>query len=160
MLTSWWLLALMSELKILAGLLNVLLLVAGNLLFKDHYCIFPTVNILQTMLRCSKSNSQMMKRLFQSRTTEGKRRRKKIKRIWQLTYYLCRYPWGTSTPASPPLSSFWLSLLSVSGGIKSLSHEGLAEIIPVSHRRLDGAEMPHYQCSKGYSKFNGAEVVH
>lgn len=75
MLTSWWLHALMNELKILAGLLNVLLLGAGNLLFKDHYCIFPTVNIIQTMLSCSKSNSQMMKRLFQSRTTEGKRRR-------------------------------------------------------------------------------------
>lgn len=110
MLTSWWLLALMNELKILAGLLNVLL-VAGNLLFRDHYCIFPTVHIFQTMLSCSKSNSQMMKRLFQSRTIEGKRRRRKNrKKNWQLTHYLCRYPWGTSTPTPPSFSSLWLSL--------------------------------------------------
>lgn len=33
----------MNDLKKLAGLFDVLLLVAGNLLFKDHYCIFPTV---------------------------------------------------------------------------------------------------------------------
>lgn len=39
-----------------------------------------------------------------------KEEKEKIKRIWQQTHYLCRYPWGTSTPAAPPLSSFWLSL--------------------------------------------------
>lgn len=102
----------MNELKILAGLLNILLFVAGNLIFKDHYCIFPTVNILQTMLSCSKSNSQMMKRLFQSRTTEWKRRRKNKKNLTanSLSMSLSLRYQHHRIPAPPLLSSFWLSL--------------------------------------------------
>lgn len=54
--------------------------------------------------------------------------------VWQVTHYLCRYPpvAGSFSPFSPRLS------LSVSGWIKSLSHEGLAEIIQVSQGRVEG----------------------
>lgn len=77
--------------------------------------------------------------------------------VWQVTHYLCRYPPGAdSFLSSPPLR---LSL-SVSGWIKSLSHEGLAEIIQVSQGREEGgAAIPQYSGSRGYSKFNGPEVV-
>lgn len=77
--------------------------------------------------------------------------------VWQVTHYLCRYPpvAGSFFPLFPPRLS-----LSVSGWIKSLSHEGLAEIIQVSQGRVEGGvEIPQYSCSKGYSKFNGPEVV-
>lgn len=78
------------------------------------------------------------------------------KAFWQLTHYLCRYPPVASS--SPPLS---LSL--------SLSICQWRDKIPLSWRLSRdypgvpgeggrGAEMPHYRCSKGYSKFNGPEV--
>lgn len=77
--------------------------------------------------------------------------------VWQVTHYLCRYPpvAGSFLSSFPPHLS-----LSVSGWMKSLSHGGLAEIIQVSQGRVEGgAEIPQYSCSKGYSKFNGPEVV-
>lgn len=72
---------------------------------------------------------------------------------------------GNSLSVSLSSSSQLFSLpprlsLSVSRWIKSLSHGGLAEIIQVSQGRVEGgAEIPQYSCSKGYSKFNGPEVV-
>lgn len=106
--------------------------IQGSLLYIPHSQHPPdNVKLLQKQL----SNDEAA---VPVQDHEMKEEKKKIKRIWQLTHYLCRYPWGTSTPASPHPHSFPLSdSLSVSGGIKSLSHEGLVQIIPVSHRRLD-----------------------
>lgn len=145
----------MNDLKILEGMFNVLVLVAGNLLFKDHYCIFPTVNSLQTMLSCSKRKSQMMK----SWTTGRKRRRRKKKRIWQLTHYLCRYPWVTSTPTSTPFLFPTLSICQRRYKIP-LSWRLSRDYPSVPQEVGRRAEMLHYRWSKGYSKFNGPQVVH
>lgn len=72
-----------------------------------------------------------------------------------LSMSLSSSSWLFFPPFPPPRLS-----LSVSGWIKSLSHEGLAEIIQVSQGRVEGGvEIPQYSCSKGYSKFNGPEVV-
>lgn len=86
--------------------------------------------------------------------TRGRRRRKK-KIFWQLTHYLCRYP---PVPSFFPLSLFlFLSICQWRDKIP-LSWRLSRDYPGVPGEGGRGAEMPHYRCSKGYSKFNGPEV--
>lgn len=100
-----------------------------------HFILFMRFRPFNTILTKYKSNSKIIKQLGKEQRWEG--RGEKV--FWQLTHYLCRYPLVASSLPSPSLCPS----LSVSGRIKSLSPQGLTEIIPVSQGRVEGVQRCH-----------------
>lgn len=77
--------------------------------------------------------------------------------VWQVTHYLCRYP-PVAGSFSPPFFPPSLSICQRMDKIP-LSWRLSRDYPGVPGESGRGAEIPQYSCSKGYSKFNGPEVV-
>lgn len=124
--------------------------IQGSLLYIPHSQHPPdNVKLLWKQI----SNDEVLNH----RTKEEEKKKKK--RIWQLTHYLCRYPWVTSTPTSTPFLFPTLSICQRRYKIP-LSWRLSGDYPSVPQEVGQCAEMLHYRCSKGYSTFNGPQVVH